>query len=210
VYSRTPTRVVRAALVAVMLVTTGCVTPTGVELPDISEWDRRAMILGQLDEFDFRGRIAVSAGGDGFNGKFSWYQDEDAFRATVSGPLGIGTVLIEGDERLVEVTDKDDVKTVLDDVEADLYVRYGWTIPVESLRYWALGIPDPRVPAETSFNAAGELTELMQRGWTVAVDGYREAGGGQPMPRRLTASNTDTKVRLVIDRWVFRDTIEAL
>ena len=27
------------------------------------------------------------------------------------------------------------------DAERDLYLRYGWTIPVRSLRYWALGIP---------------------------------------------------------------------
>ena len=191
-----------------MLAMAGCVTPQGVALPDLSDWDRRALVLGQLDEFEFRGRIAVSAGDDGFNGKLFWYQDHVAFRATVSGPLGIGTVRIEGDENRVEVTDKDGITTVLDDVEPELYYRYGWTIPVESLRYWALGIPDPRVPAETRFADSGELTELKQRGWTVTVSGYREAGGGQPMPRRLNASNSDTNVRLVIDRWVFRESLE--
>lgn len=209
VSSRTSSSGRSAALVAVLLVTAGCATQTGVDLPDISDWDRRAGVLGQLDEFDFRGRIAVSAGDDGFNGKLRWYQDHEDFRAMVSGPLGVGTVRIEGDDEVVEVTDKDGVTTVLDDVELDLYYRYGWTIPVESLRYWALGIPDPREPAEMAFGDSGELTQLTQRGWTVAVSDYREAGGGQPMPRRLTASNSDTKVRLVIDRWVFRETVGA-
>ncbi len=197
------------AIASLLAFVAGCATQQGLDLPELSDWERRAAVLGQIDEFDFRGRIAVDAGDDGFNGKLTWAQKEQAFRATVSGPLGIGTVLIEGDENLVEVTDKDGVRTVLEDVEPDLYYRYGWTIPVESLRYWALGIPDPRVPSETSFGDGGELSEIRQRGWIVAVSRYREAGGGQPMPRRLTASNADTRVRLVIDRWVFHETASA-
>lgn len=198
------------AIASLLAFVAGCATQQGLDLPELSDWERRAAVLGQIDEFDFRGRIAVDAGDDGFNGKLTWAQKEQAFRATVSGPLGIGTVLIEGDENLVEVTDKDGVRTVLEDVEPDLYYRYGWTIPVESLRYWALGIPDPRVPSETSFGDGGELSEIRQRGWIVAVSRYREAGGGQPMPRLLTASNADTRVRLVIDRWVFHETVSAL
>ncbi len=197
------------AIASLLAFVAGCATQQGLDLPELSDWERRAAVLGQIDEFDFRGRIAVDAGDDGFNGKLTWAQKEQAFRAIVSGPLGIGTVLIEGDENLVEVTDKDGVRTVLEDVEPDLYYRYGWTIPVESLRYWALGIPDPRVPSETSFGDGGELSEIRQRGWIVAVSRYREAGGGQPMPRLLTASNADTRVRLVIDRWVFHETVSA-
>ncbi len=210
VYSRRRSDVRFVAAALTLALVAGCATQKGLDLPELSDWERRAAVLGQIDEFDFRGRIAVDAGDDGFNGKLTWAQKEQAFRATVSGPLGIGTVLIEGDENLVEVTDKDGEKTVLEDVEPDLYYRYGWTIPVESLRYWALGIPDPRVPSETSFGDGGELSEIRQRGWTVAVSRYREAGGGQPMPRLLTASNADTRVRLVIDRWVFHETVGAL
>lgn len=205
VYS--PISTSRRVLVVSAVLLAGCATQKGVDLPDISDWDRRSTVLGQVDQFDFNGRIAVKAGDDGFNGKLRWYQDAADFRATVSGPLGIGTVRIEGDDRVVEVTDKDGVTSVLADVEAELYYRYGWTIPVESLRYWALGIPDPRVPADMTFGDAGELTELAQRGWTVSISRYREAGGGQPMPRLLNASNSATNVRLIIDRWVFRETV---
>lgn len=208
-YFPSSTSVRRLALVSVAAVVAGCATTRGVDLPDLGEWDERQRVLAAIDRFDFNGRIAVKAGDDGFNGKLRWYQDTGDFVATVSGPLGIGTVRIEGDEDAVQFTDKDGVTTVLADVERDLYNRYGWTIPVESLRYWALGIPDPRVPAETSFGDDGELTDLTQRGWTVSVGRYREAGGGQPMPRLLSATNAETSVRLIIDRWVFHDTVGA-
>ena len=38
---------------------------------------------------------------------------------------------------------------------------YGWTIPVTSLRFWALGIPDPASPAETEFGDDGQLRKLI-------------------------------------------------
>jgi len=79
---------------------------------------------------------------------------------------------------------------------------YGWTIPVTSLRFWALGIPDPASAAETEFGDQGRLLSLQQRGWRVDFTQYRE-GGGQMLPRRLSAVNEDVKVRLVIDNWVF-------
>ncbi len=209
--STKPSAARAAALIATSLfVAAGCATQKGVALPDIGSWERRVQVLGEIDAFDFSGRIAVKAGDEGFNGKLRWQQQATAFRASVSGPLGVGTVRIEGDAAAVEVTDKDGVTTVLDDVEHDLRDRYGWTIPVVSLRYWALGIPDPQAAAETEFDATGALVGLRQRGWTVSVDQYRPAAGGQPMPRRLTAANFDTRVTLVIDRWVFHESIAPL
>lgn len=200
------TRNNRGALAALgLLLAAGCATQKGAELPELGSWQQRTTVLAAIDEFDFSGRVAVRAGDDGFNGKLRWRQDEAAFSAAIGGPLGIGTVQIESDGRQVEITDSDGSVTVLDDVERDLYFRYGWTIPVESLRYWALGIPDPRVPAETVFGDDGLLAELGQRGWQVRFSRYRDAGGGQPMPALIAAENHDTSVKIVIDRWVFRE-----
>jgi len=180
----------------------GCAQQQGVLLPEIDSWNTRNRVLGAYEDWEFSARIAVSAGSEGFNGKLRWLQDDDAFRATVSGPLGIGTVRIEGNGSSVVLTDKDGVRTELLDIESELQYRYGWTIPVKSLRYWALGIPDPSATAETEFDQDGQLRRLAQRGWDVSIAAYRE-GGGQLMPSRLAASIADTRVRIVIDRWQF-------
>ena len=204
-FSRTPisARLAGAALLAALSLASGCATRESLDLPDLGGWDSRRVLLGQLDEWAFNGRIGVVAGDDGFSGSLRWTQTGDDFEATVSGPLGIGTVRLEGDGSRVQLTDKDGNRTVLDDAERDLYQRYGWTIPVRSLRYWALGIPDPEAPAETRFHADGLLESLEQRGWTVVISSYRDGGAGQPMPYRLSASNADTRVRIVIDKWLF-------
>jgi outer membrane lipoprotein LolB len=181
----------------------GCATTRpSVDLPELSTWDLRQDVLGSLTDWEFRGRIAIKAGEEGFNGKFNWSQAGDDFYTTVSGPLGIGTVKIEGDGRKVVLTDKDGVRTVLVDPEAELYYRYGWTIPIASLRYWALGIPDPSSEATTQVDAAGLLVNLEQSNWAVKISRYRESAG-QQLPRTLTATNADTRVRMVIDKWMF-------
>lgn len=191
-----------SVLLLVSLVFTGCATRQAVQLPEIDGWAARIQVLGGIDNWQFSGRIAVSAGEDGFNGKIRWEQIDDRYRATVGGPLGIGTVRIEGDGRSVTLTDKDGVRNELQNAEVDIQSRYGWTIPVQSLRYWALGIPDPTGPATTDFNDNGQLVSLAQRGWTVTISRYR-SGGGQLMPSHLSAYNSDTRVRIVIDRWRF-------
>lgn len=181
----------------------GCASSGGVLLPDINDWESRKDILTDVDEWEFAGRIGVSAGQEGFNGKLWWRQDGVVFRARIGGPLGIGTIFINGDRREVTLTDRDGVVTELVDAEVELRERYGWTIPVSSLRYWALGVPDPASPAEPVFNESGQLSELSQRNWLVTISQYSD-GGGQSMPRRLTAVSDDIKVRLVIDNWTFR------
>ncbi|MCH8158419.1 MAG: outer membrane lipoprotein LolB [Proteobacteria bacterium] len=186
-----------------LIALSGCAaTRQGTSLPDLSNWELRQEVLGGLREWQFKGRIAVKAGDEGFDGKFNWSQKDDAFTATVGGPLGIGMVRIEGDDRSIVLTEKDGAETVLVDAELELYYRYGWTIPIASLRYWALGIPDPRTPAETQIDERGRLVQLRQNDWVVEISRYREEAG-QEMPRNLTATNTNTRVRMVIDKWIF-------
>ncbi len=197
-------RIAGIALLAILTLASGCAARKSLELPDLGDWESRRLLLGQLDEWAFNGRIGVAAGDDGFSGSLRWVQAGDDFEATVSGPLGIGTVRLEGDGRSVQLTDKDGERTVLEDAERDLYLRYGWTIPVRSLRYWALGIPDPALPAETLLGDDGQLERLVQGGWQVEITRYGD-GGGQRMPTRLRAASDQTRVKLSIHNWSFFD-----
>jgi outer membrane lipoprotein LolB len=191
-----------ACLLVAALLSACATTREKTVLPDLPTWSDRVYVLGGLEDWEFRGRIGVKAGDDGFNGKVRWIQDGDAFTATVGGPIGIGTVRIAGDGESAVLTDKDGVETVLDNAESDLKRRFGWRLPVSSLRFWALGIPEPGLPAETEFDGDGMLIGLGQRGWDVRITRYK-AAGGQPMPFRLTAKSSDTTVRLVVDSWFF-------
>ena len=181
----------------------GCTTTRSVLLPDLGQWETRKAVLEQTDEWEFSGRIGVRAGDEGLNGKIWWRQDGIVYRARLSGPIGVGTVFVNGDGREATLTDRDGVVMELDDADVDIRIGYGWTIPVTSLRFWALGIPDPSLPSSIEFNEDGQMSNLRQGQWTVTIGEYAD-GGGQAMPRRLTAVSGDIRVRLVIDEWAFR------
>ncbi len=185
-----------------LLLLAGCAVQRGVELPPLPDWETRQAVLSTLDDWEFKGRVGVRAGSDGFNANLRWRQEGDVFQAALSGPLGIGTVRIEGNGKRVTVTDNDGEVHYLEDADADLQAMYGWSLPVTSLRYWALGIPDPASPAVTELVPPGRLERLEQRDWTVRFTDYEE-DAGVPLPRRMTALNHDTRVRLVIDDWTF-------
>jgi len=189
-------------LLLLALVMQACAMRRGLQLPELGDWEARRTVLESVQNWEFRGRIGVSAGEEGFNGKLHWWQDGDEFRATVSGPLGIGTIRIEGDGRHITLTDKKGDVAELRNAEVDLKRRYGWTIPLASLRFWALGIPDPSAAATLQFADDGLPKRIEQRNWAVTIAQY-STGGGQQMPRRITAVNEDAKVRLVIDSWAF-------
>ncbi len=185
-----------------LLLLAGCAVQRGVELPPLPDWETRQAVLAGLDDWEFKGRVAVKAGEEGFNANLRWRQEGEVFHAALSGPLGIGTVRIEGDGEAVAVTDNDGKVHHLEDADADLQAMYGWTLPVASLRYWALGIPDPASPAATELSSQGELETLRQRDWIVNFTDYEE-DAGVPLPRRMTALNHETRVRLVIHDWTF-------
>ena len=180
----------------------GCAIERGVALPEFEDWRARLNVLGALESWSFSGRIGVSAGTEGFNGRLRWRQTDDRFDASVSGPLGAGAIRISGDEDVVVIDEGDGDVIRMTDPEFEIGMRYGWTIPVESLRFWALGIPDPAQPAHMDFGEGGTLTRIAHAGWPVTIPQYRD-GGGQLMPRRITAENGGTRVRLVIDNWAF-------
>lgn len=192
-----------AAGLGVLVLLAGCAVERGVALPPMDDWATRQAVLGGISHWSFAGRIGVSAGEEGFNGRLRWEQIGDAYEATVSGPFGAGSVRIDGNGSRVRLTDADGEVTELVDAERELRAMYGWTIPVESLRFWTLGIPDPAAAAATEFGPDGQLARLEQGGWVVEIGQYREAAG-QSMPRRISATSADTRVRLVIDDWTFR------
>lgn len=189
-------------MIVVLLAIGGCATQRSIELPSMPDWATRSAALQDITRWEFHGRIGVSSGDEGFNGNLWWWQRDDDFRASIGGPLGVGTVRIAGVGTRFTITDKDGSEIEIRDAETELQTMYGWTIPVDSLRFWALGIPDPQQAASMEFDGDGLLATLEQRGWRVAIDQYRPAGG-QSMPRRLTARSAQGKVVLVIDDWTF-------
>lgn len=150
-------------------------------------------MLQEWPRFELRGRVAVAAGEEGFTASLRWAQRAERSQIELDGPLGVGGLRLD----LAHGRLADEI------VQADLERRLGFSLPVESLRYWMLGVPDPAYGAEERLAVGlGRLESLEQQGWTVIFPAYaRVAGVNYELPQRIEATREGVRVRLLVDSW---------
>ncbi len=91
-----------------------------------------------------------------------------------------------------------------DDPETLMRENLGWSIPIEGLHYWLLGIPDPRSPIATlGLDNKGRMTDMEQAGWRIQVRGYMHTGDVE-LPAKLFLYTPRMHVRLAVQRWEIR------
>lgn len=193
----------RIALLAVALVAAAGCQRALVEHDGLG-FDERQARLAAIPAWEMRGRIAVETGERGFPATFRWRQEGDVSTLVIRGPFGAGAVEVTGSPERMVVTARGE-QHVLEDPEEELSELLGWWVPVESLRAWLLGLPDPAYDADARIGRANVLTALEQRLWRLDYVAYQLAEG-LLVPRRIDMSYDQLEVRLQVDRW----TIDSL
>ena len=83
---------------------------------------------------------------------------------------------------------------------AELTNRLGFDPPIDSLRYWVLGVPEPGHPAQESLDSQQRLATLEQDGWQILYTDYMSVSG-EWLPAKLTLQRLGVRLRLVVDGW---------
>jgi outer membrane lipoprotein LolB len=187
-----------ALLLALVLPFAGCaIAPAPATSASAQAWAQRHDEMSRLEHWLLQARIA--SGRIGWSGNLHWRQSAGHFDIRVSGPLGSGVVQARGHLGEVEIrTARETVVTR--EPEALLQQSLGWSLPLERLRYWALGVPYPDTPATVIYDSVGRLQVLEQDGWRLE---YAEYGFYQhyELPRRFTLDNGANHFRVVVDDW---------
>lgn len=179
----------------------GCVSwraPTAIDANAANAgWLQRQQQLGAVSGFETNGRIAIKGGG--LSGGLRWQQQGEQFRLRIAGPFGAGATLIEGVPARVKIKSKDmDLDTT--EPQRVLQQSTGWLLPLDALRWWALGIPAPGDEAPSALlDALGRPTEMQQRGWRLRYSDYREE---TPLatPGRIEASQGDWSATVIFEQ----------
>jgi len=182
-----------AALVA------GCATlhPKPAPSPAAAvPWDERRKDLEQATRWDLDGRAAVAFGQQGWQASLNWRQSGAESDLHLAGPLGIGALAIKVTPAGLSLNGA----PPSDSVVVQLQDRLGFELPLDNLRYWLLGIPDPNSPFELTRNAQDRAAHLSQAGWSIEYGDYM-AGNGDLLPKRVVLSRADARVRIAVDRW---------
>ncbi|MBL8250081.1 MAG: outer membrane lipoprotein LolB, partial [Candidatus Competibacter sp.] len=187
------------ALLALAAWLAGCAVAPTPTADQHNAWAARQQALTQLSRWQASGRIGVISGQDGWHANFQWAQQEQNYRIDLIGPLGQGRVSIQGDGRQVSIQTQDGQRQTAPDPESLLEQTTGARLPVEGLRYWIRGVPEPGPVAAMQTDASGRLLRLEQKGWVIEYPDYAPTSP-DPLPARIIARRQDLSVKLVIDR----------
>lgn len=201
----------RLALLPIMWLA-GCATTPPPSEMDFSgrAWQRHAAEVASLDHWFLKGRIALRTPEDGWSATLHWRQQGDKFNLRVIAPFGQGTIELYG-RTGGEVTLVDNENRHYTAADATTLMRetLGWSVPVAGLAYWVRGLPARGGEISAAIpDAQGRLRSLDQMGWHLQIDGYTKALG-RSLPHKLTVSNEQLEVKLVVQSWEQPDAAES-
>ena len=176
---------------------------TGLVKPDVTpagEWRLHQERLQAIDAFTINGRISVYAEDKAWHASLYWQQSSDGFSLKFIGPIGQGSVYLDGDRDGVVLKDSEGARYAASTAEELMQYYLGWQVPVTGLRRWALGLPQEGVPEGHELDEQGRLAELRQDGWRVRYRRYGEHQARE-LPEKIFMDKQGLDVRVVIDSW---------
>ncbi len=158
--------------------------------------------LSRIRGWTLHGTLAARpAGGDASRVTLRWSQSPDSYLMRFMGPLGVGLFEVEGSASAVAAKFPDGRRTSAVSPEALLEQEIGWSVPLQGLRYWIVGLPAPDgTPSQVELDDRGRLARLEQAGWTVVYERYG-ALDGLPLPERIRFSNASVDATVIVRRW---------
>ncbi|TVP54130.1 MAG: outer membrane lipoprotein LolB [Halomonadaceae bacterium] len=171
-----------------------------------SDWADRQQRLADFNQWSLQGKIAVRQSDRNDTGVVrSWDQSGEEFSLTVSSSfMGMGSTRLEGTPDYLTITTPNGEQLFSEDPEGLIRQALGWELPIAALAYWVRGMPAPGDDHELYFDDQGRLGYVVQSGWEIYYENHQplgDNGEGPVLPRRLTASNDDALVRLVVTGW---------
>jgi outer membrane lipoprotein LolB len=164
--------------------------------PPAMQWQQRASELQLASGWQLDGRAAAALGSQGWQATMNWRQDDMYAEVRLAGPFGIGALLLKQEPNGISLNGAPPSDAEL----SQLQDRLGFALPLDALRFWLLGVPDPNSPFTLVRNDQDRARQLWQAGWSIAYDRYAPVAGDL-LPAHLTLSHDNVRVRIVIDHW---------
>jgi outer membrane lipoprotein LolB len=144
------------------------------------------------------GRLAISAPRDSWSANIEWDHLPESEKIKLSGPLGQGAIVIELADGTVTIDRGGGNVQTSNQPEQFINQQLGLYVPLQSLRFWAVGLPEPDEDYQ------GTADGFVQYGWLVAYKELQKIGR-ETMPHKMAISNDQVKMKLMIDQWELND-----
>lgn len=150
--------------------------------------------LYDMREWRMEGRVAITSPKDSWSAHIEWSHLPDSETIRLSGPLGQGAVVIELSGDVVKIDRGGGHVQTSNQPEQFISQQLGLFVPLQSLRFWAVGLPE-------SGQAFQETDDgFVQDGWLIAYKEMQKTGA-EIMPHKMAVSNEHAKLKLIVDQW---------
>lgn len=162
-------------------------------------WPEREQRLSELKNWQFRGDVLIKVPQHKFSANMYWQQENNnQYHMVFFGPLGIGSIRMDGSSDAVCLQDNDGKKYCADSPEVLMQQQLGWSLPVSSLYYWVRGLPAPKPVTNVNYDAFHRLAQLEQEGWNIRYTSYYRLQSVE-LPQNIIFSRPDFFIELTID-----------
>lgn len=201
-------RTMRAFYVVVLLAClTGCakqvkddITPEQLR----TKWLSEQQVLANISHWKIKGRSAVKTADDSGTVSLFWEQKPDEYTLRIVAPFGQGTLLLEGSEQGVQLTDSQGEVLKAATAKGLIWMRTGWAIPVESLKVWMLGRVLDQNNATLSVNSDATIQSFEKDGWYVEYQSYQTVqhqGRMIELPKKILLKSKHLQIKLKVSKW---------
>lgn len=190
---RLATSLLLAALLSACAATPG---PDGTTTP----WGERLRLLGAVQQWQARGKLALRNGDQAETANLLWRQAGTTSDLQLSGPLGMSATRIHSDGALLEIQRGEEIRVLDISSPEAIVASTGWDLPLAALPHWMKGLPQPGSEPAALEVEQDLLRSLEQDGWRVEFQDYGRFGR-YTLPTRLKAERGATSARLLIRHW---------
>lgn len=193
----------RFVVIALAALLVGCSTRQAAPVNNAASefaYQQRSVELAALTAWDLSGKLSLDDGRDGGSGKLGWQVRPLFDQLDFHGALGKGAWRLVIDEHGAELQKADGTISRAPGIEELVLEEVGWSIPVDSLRWWVLGLAAPGSYARRDLDEGGHMLDLKQHGWDISFDRYRTFDNHE-IPGKLVATRGERRVKFAVLDW---------
>ena len=190
------------AVLVLLLLVAGCaVRPVRAPEPvGAGTLAQHVAAVERLRDWALAGRAAINTASDSGTVSVDWRQRGEQYELQLRAPWGAGTVELAGDAERVRLRTSEGIEDSASQPRELLRRHTGLDLPVQALRYWLRGVPEPGSPAQSQVDERGLLSELRQNGWHIQYRRYADIEG-LALPTTVFMRGDGLELRVVVQRW---------
>jgi len=165
-----------------------------------ADWLRHQQLVVAKANWLMQGRVAISYVDEGGQGLLHWRQQGESYDLRFYDALNRMQLHIKGDAAGVKLHARNGEFREASNAEALMQDYLGWSVPVDALRYWVRGLPQPELVIRESQMIDNRLRLLSQGDWQILYQRYEQVEGVW-LPDLLKINAPDLNIKLVVEKW---------